>query len=59
MKRDIEVIALNPDAEMPSDEGELGQLFEANYESVEYPLYGIGTLFYFENKPTPAVSELE
>lgn len=52
IKRDIERIVTNATAIAPIDEQDLRVVFEANYHDVEYPLYGIGSFFIFENKPS-------
>jgi len=47
VKRDAEVRILNPDAFVPSNTEDLAALFAKNYDSVQYPVFGIGSFFNF------------
>lgn len=56
VKRDAEVRILNPTALVPSNEEDLVTLFAKNYESIQYPIFGIGSFFYFETRSTEPTS---
>lgn len=47
VKRDAELQILNPVALVPSNMDDLATLFAKNYDSVRYPLSGIGSFFRF------------
>ncbi len=47
LKRDSEEIFVNPNAKRPLTEEELREIFRKNYTDVTYPMYGIGSYFYF------------
>ena len=53
VKRDSETIVLNPTALIPSEQEALSELFERNYSAISYPMFGIGSFPYFEQKNTP------
>jgi hypothetical protein len=59
VKRDIERIVTNTTAIAPIDEQDLRVVFKANYVDVEYPLYGIGSFFVFENNSNHNKNKLE
>jgi hypothetical protein len=50
LKRDSEEIFVNPNAKHALSEDELRDIFKKNYSDVTYPIYGIGTYFYFSNE---------
>ncbi len=53
VKRDAEVIVLNPAAFAPSSKEDLAAIFARNYKTIQYPIFGIGSFFYFTNEEAP------
>lgn len=51
VKRNTETPILNPNAYIPSKMADLVTLFTNNYDTIKYPMFGIGTFFYFSNEP--------
>lgn len=47
IKRDTQIILLNPRAIRPCRKEYLEQIFEKNYKDLTYPLFGIGSFFHF------------
>lgn len=56
IKRDSETQVLNPTALVPCEHHALSELFEKNYSEIRYPIFGIGSFFYFERKSTQKAS---
>lgn len=50
IKRDSKICVLNPNALVPSQECDLAELFSQNYNEIKYPIFGIGSFFYFATK---------
>ena len=50
LKRDSEEIFVNQNAKHPLSEEELRDIFKKNYSDINYPIYGIGSYFYFSNE---------
>lgn len=48
VKRDAEIRILNPRALVQSNEEDLAMLFAKNYDTIQYPMFGIGSFFYFQ-----------
>lgn len=52
LKRDWLKIFLNETAEFQLLESDIQEIFKKNYETVAFPIFGLGTFFYFENRST-------
>lgn len=52
VKRDSDTRVLNPTALVPSERQALSELFEKNYSAITYPMFGIGSFFYFSREST-------
>ena len=50
LKRDCEKICINENSRFKLLESDIKEIFKKNYETASYPIYGIGTFFYFENE---------
>ena len=53
IKRDSKIQVHNPNALVAANPHVLAKLFERNYQSVAYPMYGIGSFMYFDTDSTP------
>ncbi len=50
LKRDCAKIYVNENSRFKLLRSDIQEIFKKNYETATYPIYGIGTLFYFENE---------
>ena len=57
IKRDVQVVVVNPKALKPVREEALRTIFAPNYSRMHLPMYGIGSFFVFETGPPRAMSK--
>jgi len=50
LKRDCMKICINETARFQILESDIQEIFKNNYETATFPIFGLGTFFYFENK---------